>query len=202
MKQDLQECIHVHTEAIFCGLLAKGEISFRLEGKGLNWELAEKLAFDVTIPPDHEIRHKANGKPVEKSLFEEIWSKHFNGLEKDVALYLDDAVAVHWWHRIAVQADWYLDGWRKKKVFPDFLVSLEQEKGKPSRLLVLETKGLHLKNDDTDYKARLFDTLERYCSKGISVGKLKLEEETGDMLFRLVFDGDWQSQVDRALLTL
>jgi type III restriction enzyme len=199
MKRDLQEYIHKHTEAIFCDLLAKGEISFRLEGKGLSWELAEKLAFEVTIPPDQAITHKGNAKPIEKSLFQQIWSKHFNGLEKDVALYLDDAEAVHWWHRIAVQADWYLDGWRKKKVFPDFLVSLEEEDGKPSRLLVLETKGLHLKNDDTDYKTRLFETLERHCRDGVSVGKLKLEEKTGEMLFRLVFEGDWKSKVDDSL---
>jgi type III restriction enzyme len=199
MKQDLQEYIHTHTEAIFHDLLAKGEISFRLEGKGLNWELAEKLSFDVTTPPDHGIRHKANGKPVEKSLFEEIWSKHFNGLEKDVALYLDDAAAVKWWHRIAVQADWYLDGWRKKKVFPDFLVSLEENEGVPPRLLVLETKGLHLKNDDTDYKQRLFEVLEKNCAGGVPVGELKLEEKTGPMSFRLVFDRDWKSLVDFSL---
>jgi type III restriction enzyme len=198
LNRDLLEEVHKHTEKIFCDLLSSGEISFRLEGKGLNWELAEKLFIPVTTPPDQPITFKGNGKPVEKSLFEPVWSSEFNGLEKDVALYLDDADAVHWWHRIAVNADWYLDGWRKKKVFPDFLISLE-DKGSHQRLLVLETKGLHLKNDDTEYKQKLFEVLEKHCTGGVPVGELKLEDKTGQMSFRLVFDGDWKSQVDNAM---
>jgi type III restriction enzyme len=200
MRADLLADIHVQTERIFCNLLADGGLSFRLEGKGLSWELVEKLAFEVTQPPDFPIAHKANGQPVEKSLFEQIWSKHFNGLEKDVALYLDDVQAVRWWHRIAVQADWHLDGWKKKRVFPDFLVMLEESVGKPMRLVVVETKGLHLKNEDTDYKRRLFETLERHSVNGVPVGELTLDDKPGPMRFRLVLEGDWKSQVDAALV--
>ena len=201
MRADLLADIHVQTERIFCDLLADGGLSFRLEGKGLSWELAEKLAFEVTQPPDFQIGHKANGRPVEKSLFEQIWSKHFNSLEKDVALYIDDVKAVRWWHRIAVQADWYLDGWKKKKVFPDFLVALEETKGKPSKLVVVETKGAHLKNEDTDYKRKLFETLERHSEGGVPVGEFLLSDAPVPMRFRLVLEGDWKSQVDAALAT-
>ena len=86
MRADLLEAIHEHTERVFCELLARGQLSFRLEGKGLNWELVEKLVFEVTQPPDYPLDHKANGQPLEKSLFERAWSRHFNSLEKDVAL--------------------------------------------------------------------------------------------------------------------
>jgi len=199
MRADLLSDIHIQTERVFCDLLAEGGISFRLEGKGLSWELLEKLAFEVTQPPDFPINHKGNGQPVEKSLFEQIWSKHFNNLEKDVALYIDDVNAVRWWHRIAVQADWYLDGWKKKKVFPDFLVAVEEFTGKQSKLVVVETKGLHLKNEDTDYKRKLFETLERYSDDGVPVGELVLGDAPGPMRFRLVLEGDWKSQVDAAL---
>ncbi len=199
MRADLLADIHVQTERIFCELLADGGLSFRLEGKGLSWELVEKLAFEITQPPDFPIAHKANGQPVEKSLFEQIWSRHFNSLEKDVALYIDDVQAVRWWHRIAVQADWYLDGWKKKKVFPDFLVALEEADGKPSKLVVVETKGLHLKNEDTDYKRKLFETLERHSDGGVPVGEFILGDAPGPMRFRLVLEGDWKSQVDAAL---
>lgn len=198
MRVDLLAAVHQQTERIFCDLLATGHLSFRLEGRGLSWELAEKLTFEVTEPPDHAIRHKANGKLVEKSLFDEVWSKHFNGLEKDVALYIDDVAAVRWWHRIAVQADWYLDGWKKKRVFPDFLVSFEEEDGKPTRLVVIETKGLHLQNEDTDYKRKLFDTLERHSANGFPVGQLTIADPLGPMRFRLIFEGDWQSQLATA----
>lgn len=201
MRADLLADIYVQTERIFCDLLADGGLSFRLEGNGLSWELLEKLTFEVTQPPDFQITHKANGQPVEKSLFEQIWSRHFNNLEKDVALYIDDVKAVRWWHRIAVQADWYLDGWKKKRVFPDFLVALEEMDGKPSKLVVVETKGLHLKNEDTDYKRKLFETLERHSVGGVPVGELTLDDQPGPMRFRLVLEGDWKSQVDAALAT-
>ena len=199
MRADLQASIHAHTERIFCELLANGGLSFRVEGNGLNWKLAESLAFEVTQPPDYQVTHKSNGQPVEKSLFDQNWSRHFNGLEKDVALYIDDVEAVRWWHRIAVQTDWYLDGWKRKRVYPDFLVTLEEADGKPARLVVVETKGLHLQNDDTDYKRRLFDVLERYCGTSVAVGELRLDSKPDPMRFRLVLDGDWKSQVDSAL---
>ena len=199
MRADLLNAIYSHTEVIFSDLLANGVLSFRLEGKGLAWELLEKLTFEVTQPPDYPITHKGNGQPVEKTLFEQIWSRHFNGLEKDVALYLDDVQAVRWWHRIAVQTDWHLDGWKKKRVFPDFLVALEETDGKPDRLVVVETKGLFLKNEDTEYKRRLFEILERHSANGVPVGELELTDKPGPMRFRLVLEGDWKSQVDAAL---
>ncbi|MEO7317387.1 MAG: DEAD/DEAH box helicase family protein [Chthoniobacteraceae bacterium] len=199
MRADLLEAIHEHTERVFCDLLARGELSFRLEGKGLSWELWDKLTFEVTQPPDYPLDHTASGKPVSKSLFERIWNRHFNGLEKDVALYIDDLDAVRWWHRIAVQADWYLDGWKKKRVFPDFLVALEEKEGRPSKLVVVETKGLWLKNEDTKYKEKLFEVLERHSAGGVPVGELSLDDTPGSMRFRVVFEGDWKSQVNAAL---
>jgi type III restriction enzyme len=199
MRADLLAGIHEHTEKLFCDLLARGELSFRLEGSGLSWELAEKLVFEVVQPPDHPITHKASGHPVERSLFDQVWSCHLNGLEKDVALYLDDVKAVRWWHRIAAQADWYLDGWKKKRVFPDFLVALDAAKGKPTQLVVVETKGLHLMNEDTHYKCRLFEMLERHSVGGVPVGELAIDGELGPMRFRLILEQNWKSQVDVAL---
>ena len=90
-------------------------------------------------------------------------------------------------------------GWKKKRVYPDFLVALEELAGKPSRLVVVETKGLHLQNDDTAYKRRLFEILEKHSSKGVSVGELTLGDKPDSMRFRLVLEGDWKSQVDSAL---
>jgi type III restriction enzyme len=198
MRMDLMDSIHQHTEKVFCDLLAQGEISFRLEGKGLSWELMEKLTFEVTPQQDYPL-HKSNGKPLEKSLFEEVWSCQLNKLETPVALYLDDVEAVRWWHRIAVLSDWYVEGWKKKRVFPDFLVALDEEQGKASRLIVVETKGLFLKNEDTAYKQKLFEVLEKHCTGGVNVGELALEDQPGAMRFRVVFDGDWKTQVDAAL---
>jgi type III restriction enzyme len=130
-----------------------------------------------------------------------MWSRHFNGLEKEVALYIDGVKAVRWWHRVAVQTDWYLDGWKKKRVFPDFLIALDETGEKPPKMVAVETKGLYLQNDDTDYKWKLFETLERYGSDDVPAGEgeLALGDKLSPMRFRLVLDGDWKSQIDMAL---
>ncbi len=198
MRADLLQAIHEHTERIFCDLLERGEISFRLEGKALSWELAEKLTFEVSPPQDYPLL-KSNGNPLEKSLFEQVWSCQLNKLETPVALYLDDVEAVRWWHRIAVLSDWYVEGWKKKRVFPDFLVALDEDDGKASRLVVVETKGLWLRNEDTKYKEKLFEVLERSGAGGVKVGELDLGDSPGAMRFRVVFEGDWKTQVDSAL---
>jgi len=66
-------------------------------------------------------------------------------------------------------------------------------------LVVVETKGLHLKNDDTEYKRRLFEVLEKHSFDTVPVGELTLEAKPSPMRFRLVLEGDWKSQVDAAL---
>jgi hypothetical protein len=58
---------------------------------------------------------------------------------------------------------------------------------------------LHLKNEDTDYKRKLFETLERHSDGGVPVGEFILGDAPGPMRFRFVLEGDWKSQVDAAL---
>ena len=39
---------------------------------------------------------KRSGMPLERSLFERVYERDINGLERGVALYLDDAYAIRW----------------------------------------------------------------------------------------------------------
>ena len=49
-----------------------------------------------------------------------------------------------------------LQGWKKHKVYPDFVFALARGE-EEERIVVLETKGDHLDNPDTAYKMKLFD---------------------------------------------
>jgi hypothetical protein len=51
------------------------------------------------------------------------------------------------------------------------------------------------RNDDTEYKRKLFETFERHSTGGVPVGELTLDDKPGPMRFRLVLEGDWKSQV-------
>lgn len=202
MKADLREQVNAMAESLFHAKLESGEIALRLVSSNdptLNWKIAETLEIDVSeidLP-----LHRKNGEPLEKSLFEKVYQKEFNDLEKNTAWYLDEHQCVHWWHRIAVnQRSYGLQGWQKHKVYPDLLACVHGTENGKFRLSVLETKGDHLKgNDDTEYKRKLFELLTRYADVSAEVGQLELEGQDEPVRFQMVIEQDWKQKVSEAL---
>ena len=201
MRDDLRQQVNAMTEMLFRSMLAENKISFRLEVSNdpvLNWELAGMLEIDVT-DEDHLLKKK-NGADLDRHLFEKIYQKQVNGLEKGVAWYLDDNAAVTWWHRIAVHQDWHLQGWQRSRVYPDFLVCLDSKDEGSMRFSVLESKGLHLKgNDDTEYKRKLFELLTKHSATAVSAGELKLGLKKASISFELMLEADWEQKVEKAV---
>ena len=201
MRTDLRAQVNAATEKIFRALLIQEEVFFRLEANNdpiLNWKLAETLHLSVATN-DHILQRKG-GLELERHLFEVIYLKQLNGLERNLAWYLDVDKAVKWWHRVAVQQDWHLQGWQRQKVYPDFLVCLDQATDSEMRIAVLETKGMHLKgNDDTEYKRQLFDLLTAYSASAMSVGELKLGLKQSQLRFELLLETDWETKARSVL---
>jgi type III restriction enzyme len=197
IRDDLKEQVGKATELEFRRMLSANELSFRLEASNdpiLNWELAETLDLDVT--DEDKVLLRKNGEPLEKSLFTPVYQRQVNGLEKDVAWYLDGDSAVHWWYRIAVHQDWHLQGWQRSRIYPDFLACLHDAGDGKIRFTVLETKGLHLKgNDDTVYKKALFDLLTEHSQSALSVGELKLGLKQQQMRFVLMLENNWRERM-------
>ncbi len=201
MRDNLKEQVHQAAEVEFRRMLEANELCFRLEASNdprLNWELAETLELDVT--DEDKVLLRKNGEPLEKSLFKPVYQKQVNGLEKDVGWYLDGDKAVRWWHRIAVHQDWHLQGWQRSRVYPDFLACLHDLGDGKVRFTVLETKGLHLKgNDDTVYKAKLFDLFTQHSQTALSVGELKLGLKQQQMRFELLLENNWREKLPASL---
>jgi len=197
MRDDLKKQVYDATESEFRRMLAANEFCFRLESSNdpkLNWELAETLELDVT--DEDKVLLRKNGEPLGKSFFKPVYQKQVNGLEKDMAWYLDSDKAVSWWHRIAVHQDWHLQGWQRSRVYPDFLACLHDAGDGKVRFTVLETKGLHLKgNDDTVYKEKLFELLTQYSQSALSVGELKLGLKRQQMRFELMLENNWREKL-------
>ena len=141
MLHDLNKQIDASAELLFRQLLADGVLSFELVGATdpeLDWHLAETI--DMHVGDNDRILAKRNGMPLERSLFERVYERDINGLERDVALYLDDADAIKWWHRLVARQDYGLQGWQRNKVFPDFFVMIRRA-GDTCTLTALETKA-------------------------------------------------------------
>lgn len=204
MKVDLRDQVNVMAEALFREKLDSGEIALRLVSSNdpaLNWKIAETLEIDVSdIDP---LLYRKNGGSLEKSLFEKVYQKEFNDLEKNTAWYLDESESIYWWHRIAVnQRSYGLQGWQRHRVYPDLLACLHGVEDGKFRFSVLETKGDHLKgNDDTEYKQKLFDLFSRYVDMTTSFGELKLGDQPEQMRFKILMEKDWkQSLLDSEIL--
>lgn len=144
-------------EALFRARVADGSIQFRLRVDGRNWQMPTEV--ETTLPPTAAPLLNAMHAPLERSLFTPTYRDDFNNDERDVAIHLDGAATVEWWHRNVARHQYGLQGWRRHKIFPDF-VFLAADAGGQKRVIALETKGDQLAgNLDTTYKQAVLDLL-------------------------------------------
>lgn len=170
-------------EQVFLTKLAKGQIRFDLETGDRNYRIRE--SYEIPVGEGDNLLQRY-GQPIQLSLFEPVFEKSYNDLERRFAFYLDQQKALQWWHRVAVRqhGEYYLRGWRNERIWPDFVAMAGETDSKPS-MLVFETKGDHLKDaDDTKYKKKVFEALE----KAFNVGKMTVHAGLAEGVFRLVFD--------------
>jgi len=106
-----------------------------------------------------------------------------------------------WWYRNISRQHYHIQGWRKNKIYPDFITAEKDQKDETdySTVYVLETKGVQLKaNDDTRYKESVF----ALCNE---LGAKKPWKELfegfpdHDFEFQVVFEDEWQNRINSIL---
>lgn len=189
----LEEQLDHMAETIFRTDIAAGHVQFSLHTDGRNYEVPK--AFEAVLQKPFRTLTRDDGVVAEKTLFVPATEDGMNGLERNVACYLDSKAATHWWFRNVARSQYGLQGWRKHKIYPDLVVAVRQQSG-VERMLVLETKGQHLKGSyDSDYKRDLLDLLTN-AYKGQVVGAMQLD--LGDdraVHCELVLENDWQMRL-------
>jgi len=134
--------------------------------------------------------------PIQKSLFDYVPEENINDLEKSVAIYLDEQEKLLWWYRNMSRQDYHIQGWKRNKIYPDF-VTADKHKSKDDygTVYVLETKGIHLKNEDTKYKQDVFALCNELGAK--KAWKELFEEfPDHDFEFQVVFEDEWQNKIN------
>ena len=197
LRDHVAAAMDQQAEKVFRSKLANGKIRFDLETNDRNHRV--RKSYEMLVA-DSDVLLQRYGKSVQLSLFEPVFDRDYNDLERRFAFYLDEQKALQWWHRVAVrqQGEYYIRGWRRERVWPDFVAMGGEKDGKPS-VLVFETKGEHLKgNDDTEYKDRLFAALE----ETFNAGKMTIQDGPAKGVFRLVFDKEGFPDAHTALNTL
>ncbi len=196
LRVDLESQRDALAEQVFNALVNEGRIEFSLRADTSNYEIPSWL--DADLPEHARTLQRPDGKLIEKSLFEPFFESLLdNAFEAEFACYLDSQAALTWWHRNVARAQYGLQGWKRNRIYPDFIFAKVPEGGRAT-LVILETKGAHLKNEDTGYKQRLLETLTRLYKdeSGSRMGELELVSRAGQSVkCDLVFDDAWRGTV-------
>jgi type III restriction enzyme len=188
------------TEASFKRLFDTKKLCFYLLCEECRFQIPQSIEIRPTTPLCH-----ANGNQVSRSLFDYMDNNDLNEYERSVALFLDHDPQVLWWYRNLVGSDNFaIQGFRRKRIYPDFVVQ-EGKATKPvARVLVLDSKGKHLKgNEDTNYKRQVAGYFEK-AGKKVTWQQLGEGFESHQFRFQILDEGDyedkdWRDELKRLL---
>ena len=123
-----------------------------------------------------------------------------NTEERGVAVHLDGDNAVKWWHRNVAKTNYGLQGWKRGRIYPDFIFATGGNAG-AGRIVILETKGDHLQNPDTDYKRAVSQFLSESFSwdQAVPMGQLQITMTGETVECALVLMEDVPTQLPRLI---
>lgn len=182
-------------EQIFKGLIEKKTLWFFL----LSGKAGYKLPSSIKVKNNAKMLIRNDNTAVQQYLFEFAAEDEFNSMEKAIALYLDEQEKLLWWYRNLVGNDYYsIQGWKKQRVYPDFVFTNGCKKNSKdySKVYVVESKGVHLKNEDTDYKRSIFELCNKLGEKK-DWRELELEFSKKKFEFQVIFGDEWQNKVNK-----
>lgn len=185
-------------KAVFMVQLEKGTVRFLVVGNTLGYSFPSSLE----MPKTAERLTAEHGEPLQFSLFEKVPKADVNDLEKAVIWYLEKQERLFFWYRNRARYDYYIQGWQKQRIFPDFVFTTGAEgSGKADAVYVLETKGEHLKgNLDTEYKSSVFDLCNK-LAKEYTLNDLGLALKDRPIKYMLSSQDEWQNKLSEILET-
>ncbi|WP_018698729.1 DEAD/DEAH box helicase [Amorphus coralli] len=195
LRKGLDAARHARAEALFKAEVDAGRIQFRLRLDGRNWRMPFNV--ETTEPVNSRQLVSKTGGPLEKSLFSPVYENELNRDEREVAVYLDGEAALVWWHRNVARTQYGIQGWRKAKIYPDFIFAVQRE-GMANRVTVLETKGDQLDNLDTAYKREVLSFLSDNFrwDTATPAGELELVQDTGETVEgTLILMSEWEAKL-------
>jgi type III restriction enzyme len=187
------------TEAAFVRLYQTKKLCFFLDCLECRFEIPAR----VEVRPLHPLVH-ANGDNVQRSLFD-YTPDDLNEYERSVALYLDAHPQVLWWYRNLVGPEFFsIQGYHRNPLYPDFVVQRGEDAKPVAWVMLLESKGKHLKgNEDTNYKRAVADYFEKTGRK-VKWQELGEEFEAHRFRFQVLDEGeytdrDWRDDLKKLL---
>ena len=196
---------------VFEELLADGTMRFMVVADSLEPNGFNRLPQTLTMRAKEPRAVKLTNEQYELSLFEQMPERNFNTLEQAVATFLENQAPLYFWHRNRSRSDYFVQGWKKNRIYSDFIFTASDadEKGSESfnRVFVLETKGRHLAGvrdsedelTDTGYKREVF-TLCTNLAKETKWSELVPFMTSRTMRFEVMDEDGWKARLSELLV--
>lgn len=166
------------------------------------------IEYGYPLPNSIKVRIGSNSRrlvrddnePIQRSLFDPMPEDAFNDDEKEIAVHLDkQEQLILWWDRNFARRDYDLQGWKRERIYPDFLIAKRDKERADDydKILVLETKGRHLDNPETAYKKNVFDLCNELAKEWDKT--LDKNENLKKVEFFVTFHEDAKSQINSEL---
>ena len=184
---------------VFRRLLESGKMRFLVVAEDLKFN---RLPAKIEVPKAKRA-NREDGSPYQHNLFDVTTEDDLNQFENKVATYLDQQARLFFWYRNRARRDYYVQGWKPRRIYADFIVTLrDDEPGADDgfhQVFVLETKGVHLKaSADTEYKRSVFDICSEHARKA-NWAEFVPAMRNKVMRFKVVDEDEWQARLNEML---
>lgn len=161
--------------------------------------------FDFTFPKSTKVKltaktlNRKDGQQLQLSLFEFVPEDEFNETEKAVAWYLEGQKRLFFWYRNRSRRDYAIQGWRKHKIYPDFIFTATGSEDDYDQVYIVETKGIHLiDSKDTDYKRKMFSICTKEAESR-SWAELGPAMKSKVIRFEVLAEDEWEAKLNQML---
>lgn len=163
--------------------------------------------LDVTRPPKKvEIQAgtratRLDGSQFLLNLYDPVPLGSLNSLEHKVASFLDEQSLLYFWYRNIPHRGYYVQGWQKSRIYADFIFTTRAAPDKKRdyrKVFVLETKGLHLKNENTQYKKSVFALCNDHAKRK-TWNQLVPTMQDKEITYEVVFQDEWEKRLNELI---
>ena len=199
IRQHLEKERDRLSQRVFSALLEAGAIRFLVVAEDLEFN---RLPRSIKTAEGRQA-NREDGSQYQLNLLERTNEEELNGLENKVATYLDQQERLFFWYRNRARKDYYVQGWKRGRIYADFIVTLRPDEPDASdkfhTVFVMETKGLHLeRSSDTDYKREMFAICSQHARKK-DWAKFVPAMQGKVMRFEVVDEREWQKKLHSML---
>jgi type III restriction enzyme len=185
-------------QGVFDRLLVEDEMRFMvvMHDLGMN-----RAPAKVEIPKTVRKATRLDGNQFELNLYDPVDSETLNSLEHEVASFLDEQSQLYFWYRNIPHHGYFVQGWQKSRIYADFIFTTQTTgngKKEYRKVFVLETKGLHLKNENTNYKKSVFALCNKHATRK-TWNELVPAMREKEITYEVVMQDEWRRRLNELL---